>query len=374
MRRVILGIFICILVCGGYSWYFLRNQESVKETKNSSTSKVVRVVKVELADTGVVLPLVGKIHARNSVDITPNVAARIDKILVKPIQYVKEGDLLIQLENSKEIAYVKEAKINLDNEIRKLNMSIPLKKKGVISEDAYAQLASNVERLRSVYESKLAELNNRKLIAPFSGYVGLFTLAEGQFVKAGNPLLQLHDLSSVYVDFAISEKYISKIVLGQEIVAKTDAWPEYIFIGKVSHVDTKVNPNSLTVNIRVIFDNQQQKLLDGMMLELSLNLLSKKLPIVPLKAISYVGEERYVYIVGRHNKIIRKKVVLGQVSGGNVAIEQGLKVGNRVVVEGINKIKDGDEVEVIQNESLFELDDNVMPLKKKEKVSKDSLL
>lgn len=375
MRRVIFAILLCMLVgIGLYVVYKSKLLEYSVESKSQQVRQTVKVVEAEMSDTGTILPLIGKVQANRTIEITPEVTARIEKILVKPTQEVKKGDLLIQLECTKAKSYLKEAKVNLDNELRKLDMAVKLRKQGVVSIDAYAQLEANVDKLRSIYEVKLAEVAERSIYAPFSGVLGLFSITEGQFVKPGNHLLTLNDISTVYVDFSVAEKYLSKIVLGQEVTATADAWPDFIFIGKVTNIDTVVNPDTLSVNVRVVFDNPSHKLLNGMMMELSMNLASEKTPIIPLKAISYVGDERFVYVLKKNGTVSRRKVLLGQINGSNVAIKQGIKLGTKVVIEGANKIKDGDAVNVLQDEVISDLGDDV-PLKKKDKNNtKDSVL
>jgi len=126
--------------------------------------------------------------------------------------------------------------------------------------------------------------------------------------------------------------------------------------------------------VRIYFDNQEFKLLDGMMLEVSMNMASEKLPVVPLKSLVYAGEDRYVFVVNEENKVFRRKVVLGPVNGAMVAVNQGLRVGTSIVVEGVNRIHDGDTVTVIRQEDIEAVSGEV-PLKKKDKTgTRDQML
>ena len=108
--------------------------------------------------------------------------------------------------------------------------------------------------------------------------------------------------------------------------------------------------------------------------EMLMNMASEKLPVVPLKSLVYAGEDRYVFVVNEENKVFRRKVVLGPVNGAMVAVNQGLRVGTSIVVEGVNRIHDGDTVAVIKQEDIEAVSGEV-PLKKKDKTgTRDQML
>jgi membrane fusion protein, multidrug efflux system len=345
-----------------------------KEAKNSQIidDKTVRVAQVVASESGTVLPLVGRVQANKSLKITPEVTARVSKIFVKSTQSVKKGDILIELDNVKEKAHLKEAIVNYENQLRKLKVSRTLKAKGVVSLDALDQLEAAVEAQKAIVQAREVELNERTIYAPFSGVLSLHQLTEGQFVKPGNILLQLDDLSKVYVDFQIPERFLSQIVVGQEVTAVTDAWPGRIYVGRIEEIDTHVNSDTLAIKVRIYFANKSLELLDGMMLEMSLNLATEKLPVVPLKAISYSGDDRFVYIL-RNNIVSRRKVILGPVNGANVSIKQGLRVNSTVVVEGIEKLHDGDKVSILKKDDELDFTGDV-PLKKKDKKNNEDIV
>lgn len=372
LRGILAFIFVVIVVTGLYG---IKMSDILKNGENRpqvAEDKTVRVSKAFATESGTVLPLVGRVHANQSLEITPEVTARVSKIYVKPTQSVQKGDILIQLDNTKEKALLKEAKVNYDNQVRKLKVLRTLKAKGVVSLDALEQLEALVDAQRAVVEAREVELNERTIYAPFEGVLSLHQLTEGQFVKPGNVLLQLDDISRVYVDFQIPERFLAKIVVGQEVTAVTDAWPGHIYVGRIKEIDTHVNSDTLAIKVRVYFKNKSLELLDGMMLEMSLNLATEKLPVVPLKAITYLGDDRFVFVL-RNNIVSRRKVTLGAVNGSNVAIKQGIRTDSLVVVEGIEKIRDGDKVTVLKNDDELDVSGDV-PLKKKDKKNNEDLV
>ena len=368
---VILGLVIVL-----YGIITVLNRDLLKkEVKKVTVSqeKIVKVARVTLNDSGIVFPLVGRINANRSVIITPEVKGRVSKVLVNSTQVVKEGDILLELDKEREIALLNEEQARFNELKRKLEVSQTLHKKGVFSIDAIAQLKAQVSAQESLVQAKEYEVNIRTIRAPFTGVLSLHSITKGQYVKPEDTLLQLDDLSSVYVDFLIPERFLSEIEIGQELTATTDAWHGKIFVGKITHIDTHVDSKTLAVGVRVYFSNKNLELLDGMMIEVDLALSREKLPSIPLKAVNYLGDDRFVYVLKKNNTVSRRKVILGPINGQNVSIRKGLRVNSLVVIEGLDKINDGDLVKPQMQEEALDLIDDV-PLKKKGKTSEDIVL
>jgi membrane fusion protein (multidrug efflux system) len=104
-------------------------------------------------------------------------------------------------------------------------------------------------------------------------------------------------------------------------------------------------------------------LLDGMMVKLNLNLSSEKLPMIPLKSVVYIGDERYVYVLGENDTVNRVKVSLGTVNGTNIAVKSGLQLDSLIVVEGAENLDDNERVKVLNNSGS--IINNDVPLKRK---------
>lgn len=373
MRQRILSILfvvIALIVIAIVYKYDLLHIQS--KNIQSSIIKTVRVDKVDLSNSALIIPLIGRVNANQSVNITSEVTARIKKIGFNSAQAVKKGSLLIELENSIQKSKLKEAQINLDNELRKLNISHKLMKKGALSLDSYEQLKASVESLKAVVEIRKGELEERSIYAPFDGVLGLHDLTVGKLVKPGTVLFQLDDLKRVYVDFVLPEKYLSKIVLGQKVYATTDVWEGKRFLGIIKSIDTHIDDSTLSFKLRVYFDNKNLMLLDGMMVKLNLNLSSEKLPMIPLKSVVYIGDERYVYVLGKDDIVNRVKVSLGTVNGTNIAVKRGLQLDSLIVVEGAENLNDNDKVKVLnKTDSII---NNDVPLKRKKKNNEVSKL
>ncbi len=374
MKRWLIGILLVILTIVAIA--VIAKMQFLHKNDNQTTYKqdnVVKVARVTVSDAGTVFPLVGMVKANRSIIITPEVTARVAKVHVKSTQAVNKGDILIELDSAREKALLAQERITLKDLNRKLSVSRTLKKKGVVSLDALEQLEAETNAQEALVKAKEYEVAIRTIKAPFAGVLSLHSINQGLYVKPDDKLLQLDDLSRVYVDFLIPERFLSQLVIGQEVTATTDAWPGHRYIGRITEIDTHVDTKTLALRVRVYFKNDNLELLDGMMLEMHLTLAQESLPNIPLKAISYLGDERFVYVLRSNNTVARRKIVLGPVNGANVAIREGIRENQLVVVEGVEKLRDGSTVKVIRQDNDFDLIETT-PLKKKEQVKGDRVL
>lgn len=368
MKRLLIAS-ISVLVTVALIFWVARSSILQKDDKQSAykADNVVKVSRVVLSEASTNFPLVGKVKANRSIIITPEVTARVHKVYVKSTQAVKEGDVLIELDSEREKALLTQARITLKDYKRKLEVSRTLNKKGVVSLDALSQLEAKTSAQEALVAAKEYEVKIRTIKAPFSGVLSLHSLNQGLYVKPTDELLQLDDLSKVYVDFLVPERFLSQLVIGQEVTATTDAWPGHRYIGNINEIDTHVDDKTLAIRVRVYFKNDNLELLDGMMLEMHLALARQTLPTIPLKALTYHGDDRYVYVLRSNETVSKRKVILGPVDGVNVVVKKGLRENQVIVVEGIDKIYDGAKVVVIRNEEEdFDLLEEV-PLKKKDR-------
>ena len=367
MKKVLALVLVLVVVLASWLCYTtgILHRGASPSVRASDTEKSVRVVPVKDQKSGLTFPLVGRVFASKSVEITPEVTARISKVHVASAQAVKQGQLLIELDHSMEEAKLREETVRLDNQMRRLSMMQKLNSKGVVSLDSMEQLRAETEQQKAVVEARKAALQERKIYAPFSGVLSLHRLTPGELVRPGSVLLQLDDLSEVYVDFNIPERLMSQLVPGQKVVGTAEAWPNEKFNGVVREIDTHVKSDTLAIKIRVFFKNDNVRLLDGMMMEIALSLFGGKYAVIPLKSVLYQGDDRYVFILNKDHTVSRRRIILGPITGSYAAVLDGVRPGMQVVSEGVEKLVDGDRVRVLSDEKSLEDLSGDIPLRKK---------
>ena len=313
--------------------------------RNSDVAVVTeRVKSVPIPQT---LELIGKFEAEQAVDISSQVNGKVVSVPIKANQKVELGQLLIKLDDEKAIASLAEAKAYLKNEKRKLSEFERLLAKSAMTQTEIDAQQANVDIAISRLDLAQANLNDLHIRAPFKGNVGLIDFSRGKMVSAGESLLSLDDLSIMQLDLQVPERYLAKLSLGAEVEAKSEAWPDEIFYGKVVALDNQIDSNTLNIRVRSRFLNDSLKLKPGMLVSARINFSPVSASIIPVKALEYSGTKRFVYVVGDNDKVNRREVQLGTRAGNQVVIEKGLLVGEQIVTQGLIKMRDGVKVKVL---------------------------
>ena len=305
------------------------------------------------------LALVGKLEAEQSVIISPEVAGKVDVIAVKANQEVKKNQLLVQLSDEKARASVAEAKAYLRDEKRKLAEYERLLKRSAITQTEIDAQKTSVDIAQARLEAAEANWNDLHIKAPFAGTVGFIDFSRGKIVSTSTELMTLDNLSLMQLDLQVPERYLSMLSKGMKVVGTTHAWPGKTFEGEVVGIDTRVNTETLNLRVRIHFSNAGGLLKPGMLVSANLAFPAIEAPIIPVQALEYSGTKRYVYVVNQENKAVRTEVLLGARVENQVVIEQGLEIGEKVVVQGIVNMRDGAKVSEVTAEGLpVNKDDN----------------
>lgn len=341
MKKNIITIALIAAIAAAVS--FSDVLQAAKPKKPSPAMRTVSVVTGEVVEYPLAqsISLIGKLAADRAVVIAPQVTGKIKQIAVTSNQAVKKGQLLIELDDMKAQAAVAEASAFLNDESRKLREFEKLIGRNAITQTEIDAQKASVDIARARLASAQADLHYHSLLAPFAGQTGLINFSEGKMVSAGNELMSLDDLSSMRLDLQVPEHFLSQISIGMPVSATSRAWPAATFNGKLVAIDPRVNEETLNLKIRVQFDNTDKRLKPGMMMSSTLTFPPISAPIVPVQALEYSGTKRYVYVVSADDIAQRTEVVLGARVGDQVLIDRGLKIGDKVVVQGLVNMRDG---------------------------------
>jgi RND family efflux transporter MFP subunit len=309
--------------------------------RQGPSSVTVVTEQVQIHQVSQSLSLVGKLDAEQSVTISPEVAGKVDVIAVKANQEVTQGQLLVQLDDDKARASVAEANAYLKDEQRKLKEFQRLVKRNAITQTEIDAQKTSVDIAQARLDAANANLKDLHISAPFSGTVGFIDFSRGKLVSAGAELLSLDDLSVMQLDLQVPERYLSQLAKGMKVTATTAAWQGKVFTGEVVGIDSRINQETLNLRVRIHFDNPQQDLKPGMLVSADMDFPAMEAPIIPVQALEYSGTKRYVYVVGTDNKAVRTEVILGARVDNLVVIEEGLTIGDKIVVQGIVNMRDG---------------------------------
>jgi len=183
--------------------------------------------------------------------------------------------------------------------------------------------------------------------APFAGRVGLRRVSPGSLVNPGTVITTLDDTATIKLDFTVPESYLSTLAPGLPITALSIAYPGRTFEGKVSSVDTRVDPSTRSVTVRALVPNPERLLKPGMFMNVRLERGAADALMVPEQAL--VPEQGDVFVFVLEGDSVAKRLIrAGQRRVGDVQVLQGLSAGDLVVTEGTQKLRDGVRVTVVE--------------------------
>lgn len=338
MKMRIWLVLACLSLLISAGWYY-RHSAPASKPQPRQVNIRAQTVSQSLAEPSI--KLVSKLAANRSVVISPEVTGRIVKIAVRSGQQVKQGDVLIALDAGKQQAELAEQSASVRDESRKLRDMRRLVARGAITTSELEGQEATVAQAQARADAAKYELSLRTLLAPFDGSVSLIDLSEGALVNSGDTLLHLDELAKLRLDLAVPERYLSLLRPGMAVTATSSAWPDQSFRGVLETLDSRVSNDTQNIKARVIIPNPDGQLRPGMLLNVELSLPPQKMTLIPAQSVEYAGEQRFVYRLESNGKVKRVPVVLGDTHGEEVWVTEGLKVGDRIVVEGLVNLRDG---------------------------------
>jgi membrane fusion protein (multidrug efflux system) len=295
----------------------------------------VEVAKVEMARMVDDTVAVGSLRAHQSVMLRPEVGGRILKLGFADGQPIRRGQLLVQLDDNLQRAQLQQAQAQAEIARTSLQRNKELVAQNFVSQSAVDQASANLKVADAQVALAQAQLARMKVLAPFDGVAGIRTVSLGDYVKDGADLVNIEDLSSVWVDFRLPERYLSRLKVGQPVDLSLDALPGQGFKAQVSALDAQLDANGRSVLVRARVANPQGQLRGGMFARARVVFAVRdKALVVPEEALVPVGEKQFVL-----------KVVDGP-NGGKVAQRVEARIGARVLgkAELLSGVSAGDTV------------------------------
>lgn len=285
--------------------------------------------------------LIGKLQSDQFVNIATEVSGKVISIDVQANQQVKPGQLLFRLDDSKAQAALLEARAYFFDEQRKLREFTKLVKSNAVTQTLLEGQSASMDIAKARLKSAQAEVDRHALKAPFAGTIGLIDFSIGKMVATGSELLSVDNLAQMELDLQVPERYLSMISTGMQVSATNRAWPEKVFNGQLVATDSRINPDTLNLRVRILFNNPDNKLKPGMMMSARMVFPAVNAPVIPVQALEYSGSKRYVYRVNEQGLTKRQEVLLGARIKNQVLIEKGVEIGDKIVVQGLVNMRDG---------------------------------
>jgi len=367
-RRLIVSLvfILAILLCAGLVGFNIFRDKMITQffANMQPPPQTVSAAKVEARTWTPSISAIGTARAANGVELAFETAGIVKEIKFKANQTVRQGDVLVQLDDSVERADILDVQAAVKTAESAYERAKTLSTRGYGTEANLEQASAVLAAARSRLARLEATIEQKALKAPFSGVIGIPRIDVGQYLQPGAVIASFQDLDSMKVDFTVPEQRAADVKLGQEVrvgVSESDL----PFKGKIIGRDPRVDPKTRLVSVQALIeDNKGRDILPGQFLHVEVILPAEPDVItVPQTAVitSLYGD--YVYVIeqeernGNQVQVARQVFVkAGRRRGGAIEILSGITPGQQIVASGQNKLQAGSVVKIDNTIDVTKLD------------------
>ncbi|MEQ9693846.1 efflux RND transporter periplasmic adaptor subunit [Shimia sp. SDUM112013] len=323
------------------------------------------------------ITFIGKGEAIDKVDILARVSGFVEEVLVQDGEPVQPGDVLYKIEPDTYEATLAarqadlfQAKANLDLAQVDLDRKQELFEREVgteadrdVAEANYKVAEAQVSIAEAAIDLAELDLKYTEVVAPFEGRVGRTNVSVGELVGPNSgPLINLVRTAPIYVEFSLTERQL--ISIRQELetsvegVANNDDTPNvYVILpngteldeaGRVVFADNRVDPTTGTISLRAEFENKRGMIIDGSFLNVRVEASQPvEVLMIPQAAVQRDQRGDFVLVVGQQQTVEQRYVTLGRQVGTAVVVKEGMREGESVIVEGLQRVRPGVSVDAV---------------------------
>ncbi|MHA6493159.1 MdtA/MuxA family multidrug efflux RND transporter periplasmic adaptor subunit [Pseudomonas borbori] len=371
-RQWLIGLILLAALIGLLVWFWPSPEKPAQGGRWGDGGPVpVRVTSVEQSDFAIELKALGTVTAYNTVNIRSRVDGELVKVLFEDGQRVKKGDLLAVIDpRAYEVALQMAQGALQENQAQLKNAEIDLARyRGLYAEDSIAKQTLDtqealVNQYRGTLKSDQAAVAEAKLNldftqirAPIDGRLGLRQVDVGNLVSSGDtvPLVVITQTLPISVMFTLPEADLPAVlqqVRGEKRQLTVEAWNRSesarLASGVLDSLDNQIDTATGTVKLKARFENAEELLFPNQFVNVRLRVDTRENAIVvPSAAMQFGANGTFVYVVDEQSKVQVRPIVAGPSNGELTLIEEGIQVGERLVLEGTDRLRNGAAVEVI---------------------------
>ncbi|AQS51364.1 hypothetical protein PAEH1_06985 [Paenalcaligenes hominis] len=371
-RRWLWVLVVVVVVAGWYGWSQYKSTDSSSNARAAVTMRgqktPVRTADVSMGVVEERLQAVGTVQAFNTVVVRSRVEGELIKLNFKDGQFVQAGAVLAEIDprpyqakldqaqgQLRQIqAQLTQAKSDLAR-YTQLEKQQSIAKQQVDSQRALvSQLEGSVTSAQAAVDDAQLQLGYTQMTAPINGRLGLRNLDEGNLISAANTdgLVVITQTQPIAVSFALPEndlqRLLERLQLESELsVYVSDRQNKLVSSGSILAVDNQINLDTGTIRVKASMPNLDNRLFPNQFVSVSVLLANHNGLVVPSEAIQTGSIGDFVYVVSEDNQVAIRKVTVGLTTNEHSLITAGLEQGEKVVVEGTDRLREGSQVEPI---------------------------
>jgi len=355
LRAYLSVALLLLLIFGGVGAYLYRQYSTMSAMDFSPGAVTITATVAETAQWDTSIAAIGTVRAVRGVELSSESSGEVTSVEVKSGDRVKQGDLLITLNDRLE-------KASRENQIASLQLARILFERDQklivqksIPQSQYDRSRADLEQAEAQLAETEARLDEKRIQAPFSGTIGIVHAKLGSYLNPGDSITTLQDLSELEIDFTVPANNFPQLQLGQAIAVRVNAYPGKVFKASLRAVDAKVDAETSNLLLRAALE-PGSNLLPGMFAQLEIFLGEPRTVVtIPEAAVTYSLQGDTLYVLQQDEKglaVMPRVVTTGASRDGRVAITAGLAAGERVASSGQNKLFKGARVVVDETVAL----------------------
>ena len=286
---------------------------------------------------------VGTAEAVKSVMLYPAVADEVTEVNFVPGQRVEKGKVLVQLDDRQEKIVLRRAKLELDDAQRTVERLTSSYDRGAIPQSELDDASTLRDLAKVAVEEAERALEDLRIIAPFDGVVGLTDIEIGDRITTQTAITSLDDRSKLYINFRAPEASLNVLLNAPKVTLEPWTNRDKELAAEIAQVDSRINETDRTLRARAILDNSQDRYRPGMSFRVNMSLNGNRYAAVPEAALLWGATGAYLW-KAENGKARRVDVNVHQRLRGTILVSGDLNEGDRLIVEGIQRLRNGQEI------------------------------
>jgi len=321
------------------------------EPRKEKSATLISTMEIVSSDFERYTEVQGAVESDNQVFVSSETGGRLLSVVVSEGQYVKRGQLVatVDLQALKDQKAELETAMSLARDV--YDRQKRLWDQNIGSEIQFLQAKNGVERLEKTMATLNTQINKSNIYSPISGVVDMEFLKAGELAAPGAPIVQLFNPNKLKITADIPETYLGKVKRGDRVEISLPAIDK-VMTKNITLMGRTIDPSNRTFKIEVATNSLNGMIKPNLLAELKFNDFSKKDAIVvPLEIVQQeVNGDQYIYTTGvKNGKDVAMKsyVKTGEGYEGNIIIEEGLKAGDKIIIDGARSVIEGDPIKDI---------------------------
>ncbi len=346
MARLLTIVVLGVVLASGAYVYF--GQPSGGQSADAPSQRQFAIpVELTVVETAPFIErevAVGSLASDEAVIMRSEIADRVARIGFDEGQDVAEGDLLITIDDSIYRAEFNQADARLKLSQANYDRALDLERRGAGTQRALDEAISKLQEDQATLDLARARLERTEIRAPFSGVIGIRKVSPGDYITAGQEIVNLEAIDPIKVAFQVPEVLLSVVRTGQSVMVSVDAYPGEQFAGEVYAIDPRIESSGRSVNLRATVSNPDGRLRPGLFARVAIIFERREnAMMIPERALVPIQSRQNVFVVENGIATLRVVTTGGRIDG-LVEILTGLEPGMTIVSAGQIKLRDGTPV------------------------------